>query len=55
MKVPQLLLLAFAYAAASAQTPPNNPSFEVASIRAVEPGLRHEVTIDDEPGMLLTA
>ena len=50
MKTVQLLV--FACAVAWAQTPSNNPSFEVASVHAIEPGLRHEVTIDDEPGML---
>src|SRR5665213_1097706 len=51
MKTVQCLLI-FACAAAWAQTPSDGPSFEVASIHAIEPGLRHEVTIDDEPGLL---
>jgi uncharacterized protein (TIGR03435 family) len=46
------LLLIFVCAAAWAQTRPNGPSFDVASIHAIEPGLRHEVTIDDQPGLL---
>ena len=45
-------MLIFICASVWAQTRPNGPSFEVASIRAIEPGLRHEVTIDDEPGAL---
>jgi uncharacterized protein (TIGR03435 family) len=52
MKTAPCLLLIFACVTAWAQTPSNGPSFEVASIRAIEPGLRHQVTIDDQPGML---
>jgi len=38
--------------AAVAQPPQVYPSFEAASIRTIEPGLRREATIDDEPGRL---
>jgi uncharacterized protein (TIGR03435 family) len=49
MKIVLVFLPVFA---TFAQSGPAVPSFEAASIRAIDPGLRHEKAIEDQPGRL---